>query len=228
MKLRGVLEMEGIRLHLNVELQDGECNIYLAKVHPNCVVIPKERWPVDLLGLPPDCVRALKSRKVKSLSELVDESWNLVIGGFSEKTQQDIEACVHRFKSLALIFDQEPLDVVKVETHVFVDESPHAPKQAEDSALKDPAPAQPYREPEAISIDEFGLSKEETELLRSYHEIETVADVHKRGQARIVMTPGFTHKGVSQLLEGLQRVGYPFNRKHKEPLEETVEIGEFL
>src|SRR3989338_6319697 len=126
MRLKGVLEMEGIKLHLNVELQDGERNIYLAKVHPNCVVIPKERWPVDLLGFSPDCVRMLKSKNVKYLSELVDESWKLVVADFSEKIQQELEVCMNRFKTLALIFDQEPLDVIEVEVQPFVDEGSSA------------------------------------------------------------------------------------------------------
>lgn len=117
MRIQGTLEVEGVKLHVNIDAPDNHQEIFVTNVHPNCVVIPRERWKIEYLGFSSLLVDTLHAQGVHFLHHLVDERWEARMDGFTltEAEMEEIERALETFFSIALVFDQSPEVVVNPE-----------------------------------------------------------------------------------------------------------------
>jgi hypothetical protein len=115
MRVEGVLTVEGVTFHVDIDTDDRDTDVYVTNVHPNCMVIPKERWRVEFLGLPPAVVTLLHERDIFDLGTLIDGRWNLAVNGLGKDAERIVSEALAEFKKIALLFEQverfrEPLE----------------------------------------------------------------------------------------------------------------------
>lgn len=198
MKIQGVLSVEGINFHIDVDAPDDERNIYVTNVHPNCLVIPKERWRVDFLGLPETVVAALHKRGIYTLKVLTDEKWELAIDDLPEETALVIKEALAHFRKIALLFERveryrEPLGVGSASVSVE-----HTGARKSVVTL-------------ATDISVCGLSQPQEQALRGKG-VTTLADLMKLGRSRLFMTRGFDEKAVERVELTLRKVRSELDR----------------
>lgn len=195
MKIQGVLSVEGVRLHVDVEAADDEQDLYVTNVHPNCLVVPKERWRIEFLGLPPAALLELKRRQIFTLGQLVDESWNLGVDGFSTELATCITEALGEFRKIALVFERQasyrPLQALPITES----------EQAGTDIAVSQADAQ------RTDIAELGLPRAQERVLRKTRNVQTYGDLVALGRNRLLMTSQITSKTVQRIEETLRGVG---------------------
>lgn len=196
MKVQGTLTLEDVKLFVRIDVPDDQREVFVTNVHPDCLVIPKERWRIEFLGLPPDTVQELKDREISTLGQLVDEKWNIGVHGLSEETHAVVLDAVRHFLGLALVFElptryqlenlfSKPL-AVEVEEAV-------GQGNGSDGLTQD--------------IGTIGLRKPQEDALRNNREVNTFADLLKLGRNRLVMTTQMDEKGMQKIEKALRKFG---------------------
>ncbi|MBI4094134.1 hypothetical protein HY417_04170 [Candidatus Kaiserbacteria bacterium] len=196
MKIQGVLTIEGVKLHVDIDALDDDQDLYVTNVHPNCLVIPKERWRVEFLGLPPDIVEQLQKRGIGTLDKLVNGDWHARVDGFDEASQRKIAASLAEFLRIAFVFNyhgissdsEEVLQADTTETTVLHE------RRTDDPALN-------------TDIAVVGLLKPQEETLRNRKGMATLGDLVKLGRSRLLMTDTMDERGVQKIEVALRERG---------------------
>ncbi len=194
-KIQGVLEVGGINLHVDIETHDGESDIYVTNVHPNCLVIPKERLMVDFLGLPSEVVLYLQAKGFSSLASLVDDHWQVKSNGFSPDIKDAVSVAIKQLRDKALVFDRverfrEPMGVVDLPKGK---ELVGGVSEGGDEKLD-------------VDISSCDLNKAVEENLRR-KEVNTLRDVVVRGRGRLMMVKGMDRKAIAKIELALMSAG---------------------
>ncbi len=189
MKIQGVIQVEGVELHVDIEAPDDQKELYVTNVHPDCLVIPKERWKVEFLGLPVDALIELQMRGVTTLGQLVDETWNIGASGLSEGTKRKVQEALTTFRQIALVFER--------------------PKQYDAPAAKirQPGVGPTNNKNVELSLSEVGLLKNQEEALRSTRKVATYGDLIALGRGRLMMTNQMDERAVAKIETALRSVG---------------------
>lgn len=196
MKVQGTLTVEGVKLYVRIDARDDEQELYVTNVHPNCLVIPKERWKVDYLGLPSEVVQELKNRGILFLGQLVDGKWNLGVSGFNEEMQAVISDALRKFLEIALVFD---LPVKYQLGQLFTPQL-----AAVTQKLRVPDDGKPVLEQDISTI---GLNKNQVDVLKNLKKVRTIGDLMELGRNRILMTPQMDARGIQKIEEALREYG---------------------
>lgn len=195
MKIRGTLSIEGIDLHVDIEAPDDAQELYVTNVNPNCLVVPKERWRVEFMGLPPEIVAQLHDRQIYVLGELVDASWELKADNLENDTRQVITTAISDLRKLALLFEGD------------AGESRLGHRLQRDSEIS--VTVGNVRSERLLNqdISSIGLQKRQEDALRTDRSVTTVRDLVSLGEAKIIMTKHMDQKGLERIESVLGRVG---------------------
>ena len=213
MRIKGVVEVEGVRLHVDIQAPDTKEDVYVTNVHPNCLVVPKERWYVEFLGLSQSAQDELGRENIRHLGQLTDGEWKLSRNGLTEGTTKELTEALARLRSAALLFEQTPVEQIVRELVGFP-----IPDVAEEAAEVSAAT------PEAEGALPLDTPLKEVpkvapvmlDLLPFVHKARTIADVLRLGTGRIIMTPGITAKDVSRLVEVFAEAGHQLTKEPQE------------
>ncbi len=206
MKVLGTLNLEGIKLHVQIEAPDDERVLYVTNVHPNCLVIPRDRWKVEFLGLPRATIEELHRRDIFFLGQIVNENWTLGAHGLNEEMLRQIGEALRIFLDIALVFDLPPKYRLE---QLF---SPTAEADGEetmgpvDGASRD------------LDVSVIGLLIPQKEALRKKN-INTLGDVLKLGRNRLVMTQGLDGRAMEKIEAALRKYGLELTDNPQTPVQ---------
>ena len=193
MKIAGVIDAEGVRLHVDVDVPDDQDEVYVTNVHPNCFVVPYERWRVEFLGLPLETVEKLQKQGILFLGQLERENGKGVIG-LDEELANAVNGALKKLEEMALIFGG--VDGYQERTLAAITTPPKEP----DQKVK----------PE-LSLDEdirvVGLRKEQEESLFKNRKIKTLSDLVLLGRSRLLMTDKMDDRGIEEIEATLRKAG---------------------
>lgn len=195
MRVKGTLTIEGVNLHLNVSAPDDQQEIYLANVHPSCMVIPKDRWKIEYLGLPPEAVQELRSRNISVLGQLVNETWTLGVDGLNDEMRVAINEALDRFLDIALRFELPP-----EKKTVQVPARPQAEVAASPNGTTNGAA------PLDLELSVIGLLKGQETAVKKKG-AATLGDLLKLGRNRILMIDKMDVRGMEKIEAALRSHG---------------------
>lgn len=191
MKIQGIIEAEGVKLHVDVDVPDDQVEVYVTNVHPNCVVVPQDRWRVEFLGLPREIVKMLHDRGVFFLSQLNHENEKGVLG-FDKEVLDEINEALTKLQEIAIIF--EGTDGYQDRTETAIKESEIIlAKPAIESSLE-------------FDIGIIGLGRPQEESLHKKG-VKTLKDLVALGRSRLLMTDKMDQRGVDKIEVALRKAG---------------------
>lgn len=206
MKIQGEVEIEGIKLQVNIEAPDDAQNLYVTNVSPTCVVVPRERWQIEWLGLSEKTVRELTKRGLTTIAHLIDDQWQLKIGILPETISEEIKEALERLRSIAIVF-KGPV----------ISEEETAPSSVAARRKNLATAAKDLRELvgeiEAIgagqdkSLTQLGLPNKVIRMLTKRYSVGTAKELAQLGEPRIIMTPGLTAQDISLIKAKLAEIG---------------------
>lgn len=202
MRIQGMLTVEGIRLHVDIESFDNERELFVTNVHPSCLVIPRERWRVEFLGLPQHVLAELRENGILTLDRLVDEEWNLdrrkIKVSLSEETWQALSYSLETLREIALVFDmpKDPSEPRLLEA-VF---SPKRKEEREEAERVS-------RVSEDEDIRVLTLSSATERTLRKYHGVNAIRDLLGLRYEQLIMTRGIDEVEIQKIKAALERLG---------------------
>jgi len=210
MKVQGTLSLEGVKLHVRIEAPDDQTTLYVTNVHPNCLVIPKERWRVEFLGLPPEVVEALHSRNITFLGQLVDAKWRIGAHGLNEEMNRQIGEALRTFLDIALVFDLPPKHQLAM---LF---SP--PKEEDDEEV-----AVAGTDGAALnnSLACIGLSAKHVEILQRQRGATTLGDLLRLGRNKLLMTSGMDTRAMERIEAALRQCGHELTDTPQTPVQSS-------
>lgn len=193
MKVQGTLKLEGVKLHVRIEAPDDERTLYVTNVHPNCLVIPRNRWKIEFLGLPRETIEELHRRDIFFLGQLVNENWTLGAHGLNEEMHRQIGEALRAFFDIALVFDLPPQHQLE---RLFA--PPPEAEAAEGSSNGGSG--------ERESITVIGLLRPQEEALRK-KDVTTLGDILQLGRDRLLMTRGVDVRAMEKIETALRKYG---------------------
>ena len=207
MKIQGVIEVEGIKLHIDIDAPDNHQDIYVANVHPNCLVVPKERWYIEYLDLSVEAVKELKQQQINNLGQLTNGQWQISREGLSEQTNQELVQALECLRQMAILFEQPTPEVLvgKIIGRSLL-------KSSEKESLEQQSNINVEQVKTTVDlntpIEYLPISVKMREILKAVH-VRTLADVLEFGKSRLTMTIGVTRHDIEELETGLSRLGHP-------------------
>lgn len=207
MRVRGTVDLEGIILKVDLEAPDTEREVWVTNVHHNVLVIPRERWKVEFLGLPEEILRELKEKGVQNLEDVLEyHSWNVREKLLSPGASEALKATIARFREIALLANEpEP--------------PPRAAAPARGVPLRVPAAPASAARPERTHggngkqryrldtpISDLPLPASLIAALEVRRGAKTVADLAALGN-RIAMTPGIKPGDIAVIHEAIRDAG---------------------
>ncbi len=212
MMIKGVFEVDGVRILVDVDIPAGQREVYVTNVSAQCLVIPRERWRLDLLDLNAATLGALTSAGMKTLDDLVSDNWELKLPDELLEFKEAVERAVIRLRSVALTFD--PLS-----ENVEQQRSPF-PIPAEQQRRLPPVVPQGQREDQVVvasksrqqiplssSLTTIGVSGKIAKTL-SERGAATIGQLLERGRSKLVMTPGLKSTDVNLVERKLLEHGF--------------------
>lgn len=218
MNIKGVLEMEGgPNLHIDIEAPDDQEHIFVTNIHPNCLVIPKERWWVGYLALSPGVLRELRSKAIEHLDQLVDSSWELTVDGLSERARKEIIEALAHFQEIALVFKEPSREELGKEVVSFPLEKIQAKAElAVSPPIGEEVKLKPRHVSPDTSLEALMMPLHITTILKVRYEVVTISDVLRLGKRRLVMTPGLSAEDIRKLEIIFERAGHPLESSASE------------
>ena len=180
MKMQGTLEVDGIRLTVDVEAPDDATDLYVTNVHPNCLVIPKERWRIEHMGLSDDAIAYLHHSGIHFLGQLVNGGFKFVLTHLDENVAKEVNHSLERIRDMALLFETE------------------------QAVNHDPTVDSPELD---VDISTLALPKQQEQSLRKNRGVNTLRDLVKLGKNSLLMTQNIDQKAVDKIEKALRRVG---------------------
>jgi len=209
MKIRGVVDIEGIALNVIIDAPDDTKELYVTNISARCLVMPKERWPLRCLGLSQEVFRELTDKGFATLDHVVDAHWKIKDDlAVRPNTKKELEKQVVYFLDRALIFPDLSVPEENKDKITFpisgewerVSESHESPAHA---TIPDPLLGQ-------RSLMEFGLPAHIAKKLQVDHGIDTIDDLLRLGKVRVFMTKGLSKKDVALIDEHLKVHGLSY------------------
>jgi hypothetical protein len=227
-RIQGTFNVEGVELNIDIDTLDDEEELYVTNVHPHCLVIPKERWKVEFLGLPQEVIQELERRRLLTLGDLVDDQWEVKADGLDDATFTQVKEAVERFLSIAFVFGRKeaPEEALSLEGEGAegAEEVPSLPVVSrsasvvasvatEEAATREAstqgaAPEKAGSEESRLSTDlgAVRLLKPQEEALRT-RGITTFGDLIRLGRNRLAMTNKMDERGLTKIEAALAKVG---------------------
>ncbi len=198
MKIQGTLTVEGVKLLVNISAPDDVQEVYVANVHPSCLVIPKDRFRVEHLGLPKKIVEVLHRREIFYLGQLVDGRWDLGVGGFTAEVRDVLVQTLRQFREIALTFDLPARFELE---SLFTTARPAGKVPAEDRAGDGQLALE-------NDIGVIGLLKTQEEELRNQRKVQTLGDLLRVGRKKLIMSGKMDDRGMQKIEAALREFGF--------------------
>lgn len=205
MRIKGMFEVEGINLHIDIVAPDDEKNLYITNITPECLLIPPERWPIKYLCLSQETERELSEKNINNLRDLLRDGWYNKV---TENTKQETKSAIITLREKALIFERtppRPQDLVGFTI-------PEEPLVSSDNELKEKKEA-PSPETPLIKL---GVDIKMTNILAQYYGVNNLKDLDNLSEGRLVMTRDVTAEDIKKLKLNLREGGHIWPKKDKE------------
>lgn len=217
MKIEGVIYVEGVDLHVDVEVADSASHVYVTNVHPSTLVIPPERLELRYLALSKTALAALEAKQIKTLADLVDQQGTLRPLKLSTTVKAEVEQVLGALRKAALVFDWNK-DATKDQTVIdpSLVSSPEASKQAVkveklNGAHSDNGQVKKLKLEEMLAEKRPGSRKRLFSLKQlvslQSQGITTVEDLLAFGEEKLLMTRGFDLTKIAELNQWLKSHG---------------------
>lgn len=217
MKIEGVIYMEGVDLHVDVEVADSASHVYVTNVHPSTLVIPPERLELRYLALSKTALAALEAKEIKTLADLVDKQGTLRPVKLSTTVKAEVAQVLGALRKSALVFDWNN-DATKDQTALdpLLLSSPEASKhdvkvEKLNGAHLDNGHVKKLKLEEMLAEKRPGTRKRLFSLkqLASLQSqgITTVEDLQAFGDEKLLMTRGFDLTKIAELNQWLKSHG---------------------
>lgn len=212
-KIQGQLEIHGVILHLDIEAADGVAALYVTNISPQCLVVPRERWKVEWMGLPPDVLEEVKSKGVKTIGDLVGKDGNVTIEGASDRTRKLAEFAWRAIKGQALTFEiPEGIEATAtpwVPSHTATPSLNGSQVRPDSPDEGRPSQAVPATEGPDLqqALRVLGLPSGVTEAIEARCGVRTIGDMRRVTRSDLYMVPKMQMKYIKQLEERLTPYG---------------------
>ncbi|TSC62486.1 MAG: hypothetical protein G01um101448_613 [Parcubacteria group bacterium Gr01-1014_48] len=108
MKIQGVLSVEGINLHVQIDAGDEAKDVFVTNLPPHALVFTRERLRIEALGFSQEIVDTLLRQRIFHLNDLVNEYWEFTLENVPSEVRADVEKTLELFLDAALIpFSEE-------------------------------------------------------------------------------------------------------------------------
>lgn len=197
MRVTGSIDVDGVKLVVDVDVPDGMTQVFVTNISPDCLVIPKSRWPITLLELGSMSVQVLQQAGLMTLENITDEQWNVRLPESLQPLVEEVTKAVQRLRAVALTFEME-------QSAAFTDEREGFPITLSDSVAAAARETSLLPPPENDPLDlliesaRFELPKR---LVRILHDkgVRTVRDLIALGRRKVVFTKDVTAADVDLL-----------------------------
>lgn len=197
MRVTGSIDVDGVKLVVDVDVPDGMTQVFVTNISPDCLVIPKSRWPITLLELGSMSVQVLQQAGLMTLENITDEQWNVRLPESLQPLVEEVTKAVQRLRAVALTFEAE-------ESTAPTDYREGFPIAIGDSVVAAAGETSLLPPPENDPMDRliesmtYELPKR---LVRIFHDkgIKTVRDLIALGRRKVVFTKGVTAADIDLL-----------------------------
>jgi len=206
MRIRGTIIVEGIKLHVDIEAPPHERELLVTNVHPSRIVIPRERWKIEYLGLSDKVVSKLRALGFKTLDNLLDSEWSLDPIGMHRipaDARQEVEQALEDFKEAALIFEMPREDRPG-------DDAAEAKRQtiaSENRTSSGPAAHQNGSAKLDDTISVIGLPKPVEDAICQRHRVALIRELAALTEEDLIMTPHVDEKALRRIRDALKERG---------------------
>ncbi len=210
MKIEGVITVEGVDLHVDVEASDEARHLYITNVAPNTLILPPERLRLEWLALSPKTLTALIEQQRENLADIVDQQGNLTVKDLPPKAQKEVEQALAHLKQAALVFDWK-LHTAAVRNIPIEGDLPRTlPGSPAMGAARSP---QQYSKAELLKrhVNEIEVLCDPQRRSLATRAVNTIGDLLTLGEDELVMIPGFDVDKIEQIKTWLAAKGVSFN-----------------
>lgn len=198
MKIEGVVTVEGVELHVNIEAPDDERELWVTNIHPSCLVIPRERWRVEYLGLPLEVLKECKNQGIASLDDLLSEQWKVDLKKVQKKLSVSaiahIEQATHNFLEIALVFDM-PRQYPEVNVQDVIHQNGKQDNSQKNTGTLD------------ASIEVLELPVMLRKTLERHLKVKTIRELVALDRDQLIMTPDVDEKSIRRIEAALNARG---------------------
>ncbi|MBI2053201.1 MAG: hypothetical protein HYT41_00435 [Candidatus Sungbacteria bacterium] len=103
MKIQGVLEVEGVQLHIHVDVPDDSRDVFVTNVPYDAQIVTRDRIRVESLAFPPAIIEALHQKGIRYLNRLLDEQWEPALDHLHEEERWEVLPVRKMYVDAALI-----------------------------------------------------------------------------------------------------------------------------
>lgn len=208
MRIKGAIEIEGIRLVVDIEAPDNEREVFVTNISPSFLVIPRARWPVEFLELDSEVIEAARTAGIQRLSDLVDEQWQLRLPDDLIQHHAVIQEAVKRLRGIALTFEPvAPEPVLREGREPFPIPTAEEIKPERKSVTRSPD----------SPLNSIGVPEKLLKTLEKQRGVTTIRDLLELGRRKLVMTTGITVNDVEMLEGKLADAGYDWDAELEHP-----------
>ena len=195
MKIEGMLTMEGVNLHVHIDVPDNLRDVFVTNIPPDALIVTRDRVRIESLGFTPEFVESLRLKGIYYLNHLVNERWHLTLDRLNEQERRTVVPIVRMFLEAALVpfdsFDGEIITADEAERmqermeqlrrQLRAHDADNMPAQADDAKTPDATALLPetiaHNGHSYDDISVLELSAGITKELREVHHIQTVPDL---------------------------------------------------
>lgn len=229
MQIDGVIQVNGVELHVDIDVSDETKHIYVTNVAPNTLCLPPERLQLAWLNFTDDTLAWLSQHDVGTLADLVDRQGDLKIGNMAPEVFKEVDTLLRHLRSAGLVFDWK---LHTVASHIRI--SGEVPRTLAETPAMGWARTVPSAEVDALLQGPL----EAVEVLNDRHrrslytrEVTTIGELAALGDDGLLMIPEFDFQKVEQVKRWLSAKGIAFGQTPAAggPLDlEPTETREFL
>lgn len=177
MRIAGLIQVEDVTLHVDIDVPDGEQEVFVTNISSRCLVIPKERWPLEFLELGGETLAVLHSNGLRTIGDVTDIGWTVQLSATLSPLEEEVQRALdHLRNTVALSFSPED---GKNSAAPAVDEVP----------AKEPFPIRVDITPES-SLSDIGLGAEILRILLAKRNVRTVGQLRALGKHKLMFTAG--------------------------------------
>lgn len=224
MKIEGVIRVEGVELHVDVEAPDGATHVYVTNVAPNTLVIPPERLPLRSLALADGTADALAAQGAHTLADLVDQRGEVRVQHLPPEVRLEVDRVLEELRAAALVFNWKLKPVAVRDIPI----SGVLPESIEGAPAMGRARSPTHDAPEVFLDHHVG----EVEVLSQRHReellrkgITTLRDLVALGEEGLLMVKHFDVRKIEQVKVWLAAKGVSLDGKPLAPDESAAKRG---
>jgi len=197
MRIVGQIQVEDVVLTVDIDVPDGEKEVFVTNISARCLVIPKERWPLGFLELGGDTLTVLRDAGLTTIGDVTGMGWQVELPASLAQLEPEVQGALDLLRcTVALTFSPEEKKKTGDDVRVPF------PIGAAPSSLKDG----PVVTPDSFLAD-IGLLPELVTCLKVKRGVHRVAELIALGKHKLMFTAGISAGDVVAVENALRTHG---------------------